>query len=108
MRSRDRGKSWTDASAGIGYVDVHVIDNYPGSATRYYLSSAQGFYRTDDAGDRWYRAENGMPWADTPAYCYSHEWKMLQAIRRGWWFAAHAARRACGFKSTSIRAGTSC
>jgi len=78
LRSRDRGKTWQDCSTGINYVDVHVIDNFPGSKERYYLSSAQGFYRSDDAGDHWYRTENGMPWADTPVYCYSHEWKLVK------------------------------
>ena len=77
LRSRDRGATWADCSTGIDYVDVHVIENFPGSKTRYYLSSAQGFYRTDDAGDHWYRTEGGMPWAGTPAYNYSHEWKLL-------------------------------
>ena len=77
LRSRDRGKTWTDCSTGIDYVDVHVIENFPGSKTRYYLSSAQGFYRTDDGGDHWYRTEQGMPWAGQPAYNYSHEWKLL-------------------------------
>ena len=77
LRSRDRGKTWADCSTGIDYVDVHVIENFPGSATRYYLSSAQGFYRTDDAGDTWYRTEHGMPWYQEgqQAYSYSHEWK---------------------------------
>jgi hypothetical protein len=78
LRSRDRGQTWDDCSTGIDYVDVHVIENYPGSKDRYYLSSAQGFYRTDNCGDQWYRVENGMPFAGKPAYCYSHEWKMLK------------------------------
>lgn len=77
LRSRDRGKTWEDRSSGIDYVDVHVIDNDPGSKERYFLSCSQGFYRTDDCGDHWYRIEKGMPWAEAPAYCYSHEWKLL-------------------------------
>ncbi len=75
--SRDRGRSWEDRSAGIDYVDMHYIENYPGSKERYYVSSARGFFRTDDAGKQWYRAERGMPWAGTPLYCYSHEWHFL-------------------------------
>ena len=51
LLSRDRGKSWEDRSAGIDYVDMHYIENYPGSKERYYVSSARGFFRSDDAGE---------------------------------------------------------
>jgi len=78
LLSRDGGKTWEDRSNGIDYVDMHVIENYPGSKERYYVSSAQGFYRSDDCGAHWHRAEKGMPWADNPAYCYSHEWQFLR------------------------------
>jgi photosystem II stability/assembly factor-like uncharacterized protein len=77
LLSRDRGKTWEDRSAGIDYVDMHYINNYPGSKERYYVSSARGFFRSDDCGKRWDPVENGMPWADTPLYCYSHEWHFL-------------------------------
>jgi photosystem II stability/assembly factor-like uncharacterized protein len=77
LQSRDRGKSWEDRSQGIDYVDMHYIENYPGSKERYYVSSARGFFRSDDCGGQWQPAENGMPWADTPLYCYSHEWHFL-------------------------------
>jgi len=77
LLSRDGGKTWHDRSAGIGYLDMHMIGNLPGGTERYCVSSARGFYRTDDAGLHWYRAEKGMPWAGTPKYCYSHEWRML-------------------------------
>ena len=78
LLSRDGGASWQDRSEGIEYVDMHKLENYPGSKERYYVSSAQGFYRSDDCGAHWYRTENGMPWADKPAWCYSHEWQFLQ------------------------------
>jgi hypothetical protein len=74
LLSRDRGASWEDRGTGIDYVDMHYIENFPGSKERYYVSSARGFFRSDDAGKQWYRAERGMPWAETPLYCYSHEW----------------------------------
>ncbi|HWO42312.1 MAG TPA: hypothetical protein VNO43_10965 [Candidatus Eisenbacteria bacterium] len=77
LLSRDRGATWQDRSEGIDYVDMHMIENYPGSKARYYVSSARGFFRTDDCGEHWYRSENGMPWAGTPLYCYSHEWQFL-------------------------------
>jgi hypothetical protein len=77
LLSRDRGETWEDRSQGIDYVDMHYMENYPGSRERYYVSSARGFFRSDDCGRQWYRVENGMPWADTPLYCYSHEWHFL-------------------------------
>jgi len=77
LLSRDRGKTWEDRSKGIDYVDMHYIENYPSSRERYYVSSARGFFRSDDCGKQWYPVENGMPWADTPLYCYSHEWHFL-------------------------------
>jgi hypothetical protein len=81
LLSRDRGATWSDRSAGIDYVDMHVIENVPGSTERYCVSSAQGFYRTDDCGMHWRRSEEGMPWAGTPVYCYSHEWRIVPGAR---------------------------
>jgi len=83
LLSRDGGATWVDRSAGIGYLDMHVIDNYPGSRERYYVSSARGFFRTDDCGEHWVRAETGMPWTGTERYCYSHEWLFLDPARSG-------------------------
>jgi photosystem II stability/assembly factor-like uncharacterized protein len=77
LLSRDRGKTWEDRSEGIDYVDMHYIENYPGSKERYYVSSARGFFRSDDCGRQWRRVENGMPWGYTPLYSYSHEWHFL-------------------------------
>ncbi len=62
LLTRDRGKTWYDRSIGISYVDMHYIENYPGSKERYYVSSARGFYRSDNAGEHWRRVESGMPW----------------------------------------------
>ncbi len=75
--SRDRGQTWEDASSGIPYLDMHLLRNYPGSKERYYVSSARGFFRSDDGGSQWRRVENGMPWAYTELYSYSHEWLFL-------------------------------
>jgi photosystem II stability/assembly factor-like uncharacterized protein len=77
LLSRDGGASWEDRSTGIDYVDMHVIENEPGSTQRYCVSSARGFFRTDDCGAKWYRVENGMPWSGTPVYSYSHEWRIV-------------------------------
>ncbi len=77
LLSRDRGKTWEDRSKGISYVDMHYIENYPGSKERYYVSSARGFFRSDDAGKEWQRVEKGMPWGYTELYSYSHEWHFM-------------------------------
>jgi hypothetical protein len=77
LLTSDGGKTWEDRSNGIDYVDMHYIENYPGSKERYYVSSARGFYRSDDAGQQWRRVENGMPWAYTELHSYSHEWHFL-------------------------------
>ncbi len=81
LLSRDRGKNWEDRSTGISYVDMHHIESYPGSKERYYVSSARGFFRSDDAGRQWRRVENGMPWGYTELYSYSHEWHFLPGER---------------------------
>jgi hypothetical protein len=77
LLSADRGKTWEDRSQGISYVDMHYLNNYPGSKDRYYVSSARGFFRSDDSGKQWRRVENGMPWGYTELYSYSHEWHFL-------------------------------
>jgi hypothetical protein len=77
LLSRDGGKTWYDRSIGINYVDMHYIENYPGSKERYYVSSARGFYRSDNTGEHWRRVETGMPWGYTELHSYSHEWHFL-------------------------------
>ncbi len=72
--SRDRGETWQDGSTGISYLDMHQLRNLPGSRERYFVSSARGFFASDDGGREWRRTERGMPWADTELYSYSHEW----------------------------------
>jgi hypothetical protein len=75
--SRDRGRTWADVSSGISYPDMHVLGNYPGSRESYCVSSARGFFRSDDCGREWRRIENGMPWGYTDRYSYSHDWMFL-------------------------------
>ena len=77
LLSRDRGKTFVDRSEGIAYVDMHQLENAAGSKEQYFVSSARGFYRTDDCGRTWTRAEQGMPWTGTPNLCYSHEWRSV-------------------------------
>ena len=80
LMSKDKGKTWYDRSSGIDYVDMHYIENYPGSQERYYVSSARGFYRSDNGGEHWRRVETGMPWGYTELHSYSHEWHFVPGI----------------------------
>jgi photosystem II stability/assembly factor-like uncharacterized protein len=85
-RSRDRGRTWEDISgpfsstaypkvndpAGIVpyemgqheesrvYRDVHWVTRHPTRLDTLYASTGIGTYRTDDAGDSWYKLEYGM------------------------------------------------
>ena len=81
LLSRDRGETWYDRSVGIDYVDMHYIENFPGSKERFYVSSARGFFRTDNCGEHWRRVETGMPWAYTELHSYSHEWHFMAGGR---------------------------
>ncbi len=72
--SDDHGESWSDASLGINSPDMHVIRNLPNCPDSYCVSSARGFFRSDDLNGEWTRSEDGMPWAYTEEYSYSHDW----------------------------------
>jgi len=60
VRSLDRGASWEDVSGGIDYIDIHMVASLPKSFSRYYASSARGFFTSEDPADGWVRAENGF------------------------------------------------
>ncbi len=60
VRSLDRGATWEDVSQGIDYVDMHMISSLPHRLDRYYVSSARGFFTSDDPSKGWVRAENGF------------------------------------------------
>jgi hypothetical protein len=77
LLSKDGGQTWYDRSAGIDYVDMHYVENFPGSKERYYVSSARGFFRSDNTGEHWRRVETGMPWSYTELHSYSHEWHFM-------------------------------
>jgi photosystem II stability/assembly factor-like uncharacterized protein len=59
-RSTDRGKTWEDVSAGIDYLDIHVVASLPHRFDRYLLTSARGLYATDDPANGWTPAQNGI------------------------------------------------
>jgi len=60
VRSFDRGATWEDVSKGIDYLDMHILQTLPGSKTRYYVSSARKFFTSDDPGQGWHAAHNGL------------------------------------------------
>lgn len=60
VRSFDRGESWEDVSKGIDYLDIHHISSAPGRNDLYFVSSARGFFRSEDPGKGWRRAESGF------------------------------------------------
>src|SRR5262249_15813593 len=75
--SKDRGKTWTDASAGIDYLDIHKVLRLPGPQNVYVCSSARGFYASSDPLQGWTRAENGCE------RDYFHEMLVLASNDRG-------------------------
>ncbi len=77
VRSFDRGASWEDVSDGIDYVDMHLLANLPGSTRRYYVTSARGFFTSEDPAQGWVRAENGM------TRNYFHDFLFLPPRRAG-------------------------
>jgi photosystem II stability/assembly factor-like uncharacterized protein len=72
LRSFDRGATWEDVSEGIEYLDMHMVKSFPHRTDRYYCSSARGFYTSEDPGDGWVRAENGLTWN------YTHDFLFLE------------------------------
>jgi photosystem II stability/assembly factor-like uncharacterized protein len=60
QRSFDRGATWEDVTAGIDYIDMHMVASAPHRFDRYYASSARGFFTAADPAEGWVRAENGF------------------------------------------------
>jgi photosystem II stability/assembly factor-like uncharacterized protein len=77
VRSFDRGQTWEDVSAGIDYIDIHLVGSLPHRFDRYYVSSARGFFTSDDPGDGWVRAENGF------TRDYFHDFIFLPPVAEG-------------------------
>ncbi len=77
VRSFDHGQTWEDVSEGIDYVDMHLLQNLPGSKDRYYVTSARGFFAADDPARGWVRAEQGL------TRNYSHDFVFLPPRRAG-------------------------
>lgn len=77
LRSFDRGRTWEDVSGGIDYQDMHMLKSLPHSKSRFYVTSARGFFTSEDPADGWVRAEEGL------SRDYSHDFIFLPPARAG-------------------------
>lgn len=77
VRSLDRGETWEDVSGGITYLDMHSIARHPGKRGTYFVSSARGFFRSDDPAAGWSHVDATMPWGDSAPQNYSHDFVVL-------------------------------
>ena len=59
MRTRDGGKTWEDRKPG-SQPDAHALATHPMAPDRVYEAAGGGVARSDDAGDTWYRFDDGM------------------------------------------------
>jgi photosystem II stability/assembly factor-like uncharacterized protein len=62
LKSTDGGKTWKDASRGIGGADVHGLAIDPNMPVKLYAAvreKGEGIYRTTDQGGNWTRVDDG-------------------------------------------------
>jgi photosystem II stability/assembly factor-like uncharacterized protein len=60
VRSRDGGENWEDLSAGVEYLDVHMVARDPSEQRLYYTATARAFYRSEHDGQDWCISTVGM------------------------------------------------
>jgi photosystem II stability/assembly factor-like uncharacterized protein len=60
VRTDDGGTTWEDVSAGIEYLDIHMVVGDPQRENLVYAATARAFYRSEDYGRDWVRSETGM------------------------------------------------
>jgi photosystem II stability/assembly factor-like uncharacterized protein len=77
VRTLDGGRTWEDVSRGIDYLDIHQVKSLPHSTTRYYASTARGFFTSDDPTSGWTRAENGF------TRDYFHNFMFMPSAKQG-------------------------
>ena len=59
-RTVDGGEHWEDLSAGIEYLDIHMVMADPSQANLYYAATARGFYRSEHYGRDWVLSKQGV------------------------------------------------
>ncbi|HEY3115168.1 MAG TPA: hypothetical protein VGK54_00345 [Chloroflexota bacterium] len=60
VRTRDGGLTWEDLSAGIEYLDIHVVNRDPVQDELFYATTARGVYRSEHGGHDWIVAQEGV------------------------------------------------
>ena len=60
LRTDDDGASWEDVSAGIEYLDIHMVVGDPLQENLIYAATARGFYRSEDNGHDWVLSHDGL------------------------------------------------
>ncbi|HEY3117459.1 MAG TPA: hypothetical protein VGK54_12020 [Chloroflexota bacterium] len=60
VRTRDGGLTWEDLSEGIEYLDVHVVNRDPVQDELFYVTTARGFYRSENGGHDWIMRQDGV------------------------------------------------
>lgn len=60
VRTLDGGQHWEDVSAGIEYLDIHMVARDPARRGLFYAATARGFYRSEDEGRGWALSTQGM------------------------------------------------
>jgi len=61
LRTDDGGENWEDISAGIEYLDIHMVVGDPARENLVYAATARGFYRSEDNGLSWHQLGGGLP-----------------------------------------------
>ncbi len=60
FRTEDGGENWENLSAGIEYLDIHMVMGDPLQENLYYAATARGFYRSDQFGRQWISSADGV------------------------------------------------
>ncbi len=60
FRTVDGGDNWEDLSAGIEYLDIHMVMGDPIEKNLYYAATARGFYRSENFGRDWILSTDGV------------------------------------------------
>ena len=60
FRTVDGGENWENLSAGIEYLDIHMVMGDPIQENVYYAATARGFYRSEQFGRDWISSAEGV------------------------------------------------
>lgn len=60
FRTVDGGENWENLSAGIEYLDIHMVMGDPIQENLYYAATARGFYRSEKYGRDWISSAEGV------------------------------------------------